>query len=101
MSIGRKKSVDSIIIVPEEEVSVQPPIGFHVTDDGLNGGSSLQLSPHGGRKPLAASGDHHRAGSAVVVTAVAFVGVDALRLDAADRDSLIDRRLKGVAVRPS
>jgi hypothetical protein len=35
------------------------------------------------------------------VTAVAFVGVDALRLDAADRDSLIDRRLKGVAVRPS
>src|SRR5262245_14352889 len=93
-----KQRVDRVTSVAKEEVPVQPSIGLHVADGGLNGRSSPQLTTHSDSEAASAAGDHHLAHAGVVVAAIALVDVDPLRLDTTDGCRLIQRRGEGVAV---
>jgi hypothetical protein len=46
-------------------LAVQPSVGFHVADSGLNGRPSSLLAAHGGGETAPAAGDHHLARAGV------------------------------------
>ena len=79
---GREQRVDGVTSLAEEEVPVQPSVGLHVADGGLNGRSSPQLTTHSDSEAASAAGDHHLARAGVVVAAIALVDVDPFGLDA-------------------
>lgn len=81
MAGSHEQSIDRVATMTEKEVSVQPPIGFHVTDGGLDGRSSLHLPLHGGGQAALAAGDHHRTRAGVIMAAIVLVDVDAVRID--------------------
>ncbi len=75
MTCGHEQRIDGIAIVPEEEVAGS---AYHRSSYGP---SSFQLPQHGRRQPAPASGNHHRRRSGVIMTAIALIDVDAIRID--------------------
>ena len=58
----------------------------------------FELTPHGGRQAALAPSDDDLAVAFVVVSAIPLVDVDALRLDAVDRDRLIDCGIERMSI---
>ena len=57
MAGAGENGVDGITADAEQEVPPEVTIGFHVADDGLDGGASTQLAADGGRDAAFLAGD--------------------------------------------
>ena len=79
MGCGHEGGIGGIAIMSEEKVSVEAAIGFHVTDGGLDGGSSLELATDGGSEPAPLSGNEDGGRTVVIVPAIAFIDIEVAR----------------------
>lgn len=100
MGCGHEGGVGGIAILSEEKVSVEAPVGFHVTDGRLDGGSSLELATDGEDEPALLSGKEDGGRPLIIVPAIVLVDIDALWIDTTDLPS-IRRSLPPRRARPS
>jgi hypothetical protein len=95
---GGEDGVGAVARSALEIVAVHAVLGLDVADHRLDGGAAYHLAADGvGHAPHLAA-DPHLKPVRVVVAAIAFIDMDALRLDAGELGHIGDHRSKRVAV---
>lgn len=82
MAGGGQQGVHGVASLTLEEVSVKPPVGFHMADGGFDGRSSPELAFHLRTQAPLMSREHDCGLALVIVAAIALVGIDPFRLGA-------------------